>query len=435
MCRSGKPVTVEIFNSDLYLVREIGYHRFRKYGHSSDWRNVSEIKIAELFAGVGGFRLGLEGYADPNHPEFYMRPAGPFTTVWANQWEPPGTESRQFAARCYAERFGEGSVVNEDINRVLDMAEAGEFQIPDVDMVVGGFPCQDYSVARPLNQAHGIEGKKGVLWWDIYHFLEMKNPRFGLFENVDRLLKSPASQRGRDFAIILSCLADLGYTVEWRVVNSAEYGFPQRRKRVYIFCEKDASDADLTERMRRGVMAKAFPAVYPDEMAELDVLPDPYENSTRFGVGQKVSQFKTAGVMQGCHVLTCDFAEDYHGERRVLGDVLVDESDVPEQFYIADEKLPDWRYLKGAKREERTNKKTGFTYTYSEGAMSFPVVECPDGRFRRLVPDELDQLQGFPKGWTDTGMTDGHRAFCMGNALVTGVPHRIGEAMVEVYNL
>ena len=140
-------------------------------------------------------------------------------------------------------------------------------------------------------------------------------------------------------------------------------------------------------------------------------------------------------------------------------DTAVDVADVPEQFYISDEKLPDWRYLKGSKREERTNKKTGFTYTYSEGAMSFPdatdkpsrtiltgeggtgasrfkhVIECPDGRFRRLVPDELDQLQGFPKGWTDTGMTDGHRAFCMGNALVTGVPHRIGEAMVEVYGL
>ena len=287
----------------------------------------------------------------------------------------------------------------------------------------------------------------------------MKKPEFGLFENVDRLLKSPASQRGRDFAIILSCLADLDYTVEWRVVNSAEYGFPQRRKRVYIFCEKDAGKVDLVDRMHNGVMAKAFPAIYPDEMSELDVLPDPYENSTRFGVGQKTSQFKNAGVMQGCHVLTCDFAEDYHGERHVLGDVLVDEADVPEQFYISDEKLPDWRYLKGSKREERTNKKTGFTYTYSEGAMSFPdatdkpsrtiltgeggtgasrfkhVIECPDGRFRRLVPDELDQLQGFPKGWTDTGMTDGHRAFCMGNALVTGVPHRIGEAMVEVYGL
>ena len=240
-------------------------------GHSSDWRNVSEINIAELFAGVGGFRLGLEGYADPRHPEFYMKPAGPFRTIWANQWEPPGTKARQFAARCYMDRFGNDSVVNEDINKVLEQAEAKEIEIPDVQMVVGGFPCQDYSVARPLNQAHGIEGKKGVLWWDIYHFLEMKKPKFGLFENVDRLLKSPASQRGRDFAIILSCLADLDYTVEWRVVNSAEYGFPQRRKRVYIFCEKDAGKVDLVNRMHNGVMAKAFPAIYPDELSLIHI--------------------------------------------------------------------------------------------------------------------------------------------------------------------
>ena len=90
--------------------------------------------------------------------------------------------------------------------------------------------------------------------------------------------------------------------------------------------------------------------------------------------------------MQGCHVLTCDFAEDYHGERHVLGDVLVDEADVPEQFYISDEKLPDWRYLKGSKREERTNKKTGFTYTYSEGAMSFP--DATDKPSRTILTGE-----------------------------------------------
>ena len=420
---------------------------------------MSEIKIAELFAGVGGFRLGLEGYDNREHPEFSMPPAGPFKTIWANQWEPPGTEARQFAARCYTDRFGKNSVVNEDINKVLEQAEAGERVIPDVDMVVGGFPCQDYSVARPLNQARGIEGKKGVLWWDIYHFLEMKKPRFGLFENVDRLLKSPAAQRGRDFAIILSCLADLGYVVEWRVVNSAEYGYPQRRKRVYIFCELASEQIELSDRLENGVMARAFPALYADEKTELDVLPDPYENSASFGIGKKVSPFMSAGVMQGCKVLTCNFVENYTGPRRVLKDVLVPEDEVPANFFIDPEKLDKWRYLKGSKREERTNKKTGFTYMYSEGSMSFPdsidkpsrtiltgeggagasrfkhVVECVDGRYRRLVPDELDQLQGFPRGWTNVGMTDGNRAFCMGNALVTGVPHRIGKAMVEVYGL
>lgn len=420
---------------------------------------MSEIKIAELFAGVGGFRLGLEGYDNREHPEFSMPPAGPFKTIWANQWEPPGTEARQFAARCYANRFGKNSVVNEDINKVLEQAEADERVIPDVDMVVGGFPCQDYSVARPLNQARGIEGKKGVLWWDIYHFLEMKKPRFGLFENVDRLLKSPAAQRGRDFAIILSCLADLGYVVEWRVVNSAEYGYPQRRKRVYIFCELTSEQIELSDRLENGVMAHAFSALYADKKTELDVLPDPYENSASFGIGKKVSPFMSAGVMQGCKVLTCNFVENYTGPRRVLKDVLVPEDEVPANFFIDPEKLDKWRYLKGSKREERTNKKTGFTYMYSEGSMSFPdsidkpsrtiltgeggtgasrfkhVVECEDGRYRRLVPDELDQLQGFPRGWTNVGMTDGNRAFCMGNALVTGVPHRIGKAMTDYYGL
>ncbi len=420
---------------------------------------MSEIKVAELFAGVGGFRLGLEGYDNQEHPEFSMPPAGPFKTIWANQWEPPGTEARQFAARCYADRFGKNSLVNDDINKVLEQAEAGERVIPDVDMVVGGFPCQDYSVARPLNQAKGIEGKKGVLWWDIYHFLEMKKPRFGLFENVDRLLKSPAAQRGRDFAIILSCLADLGYVVEWRVVNSAEYGYPQRRKRVYIFCELTSEQIELSDRLENGVMAHAFSALYADKKTELDVLPDPYENSASFGIGKKVSPFMSAGVMQGCKVLTCNFVENYTGPRRVLKDVLVPEDEVPANFFIDPEKLDKWRYLKGSKREERTNKKTGFTYMYSEGSMSFPdsidkpsrtiltgeggtgasrfkhVVECEDGRYRRLVPDELDQLQGFPRGWTNVGMTDGNRAFCMGNALVTGVPHRIGKAMTDYYGL
>lgn len=418
---------------------------------------MSEIKVAELFAGVGGFRLGLEGYGNPLQPQFDMPAAGPFKTIWANQWEPPGTESKQFAARCYVARFGDGELVNDDINKVLDEYAAGEREIPDVDMVVGGFPCQDYSVARPLSQSSGIEGKKGVLWWDIYRFLELKKPRYAIFENVDRLLKSPARQRGRDFAIILSCLASLGYRVEWRVVNSAEYGAPQRRKRVYIYCEFGGND-DLLLRLEDGVMAKAFPAVI--DRPDLFVIPkEPYVASEEFGMGDKVSKFKAAGAMVDGHVLTCGFTEEYHGSRRVLADVLVDDSRVPGEFFIDPDSIARWEYLKGSKREERIDKKTGFAYTYSEGAMSFPdptdkpsrtlltgeggtgpsrfkhVIRCADGRLRRLVPDELDMLQGFPAGWTDTGMTDGQRAFCMGNALVTSVPHRIGLALCEAYGI
>ncbi len=416
--------------------------------------NSSMIKIAELFAGVGGFRLGLDGYDDERYPEFHREPAGPYLTVWANQWE-PGSDRRQFAARCYEDRFNDGTLVNKDIHVVLDEVEEGLRDIPDVDMVVGGFPCQDYSVARTLSQASGIEGKKGVLWWDIYRFLQLKSPRYCLFENVDRLLKSPAKQRGRDFAIILACLSSLGYSVEWRVVNSAEYGFPQRRKRVYIFAERTDDTWNLEQRIFGGVLAEALPVFHEGDTYEFELYPNVADNSELFGVSDKASRFKSAGACQGFRVVTADVVADYQGPMHTLGDVLVDDADVPASFFIDEGQLGQWAYLKGAKQEKRVNKSTGFEYCYSEGKMSFPdptdkpsrtiltgeggktpsrfkhVVERPDGRLRRLVPDELDRLQGFPAGWTNCGMTDGNRAFCMGNALVVGIPHRIGKVLAR----
>ena len=419
---------------------------------------MTEIRMAELFAGVGGFRLGLEGYDDSAHPEFHMPTAGPYKTAWANQWEPPGTESKQYAWRCYEERFGKGSCVNEDIEVQLDEVERGVIELPDVDLVTGGFPCQDYSVARPLPHARGINGKKGVLWWQIYRFLTLAGPRFGVFENVDRLLKSPANQRGRDFAIMLACLHGLDYSVEWRVVNSAEYGFPQRRKRIYIVVERNAEPWDLEWRLRHGTLARALPIHEPSSYETLSVSKNAYEVSETFNLGGRVSPFLEAGAMQDGKVVTCKIEEDYSGPRKFLGDVLIPEEEVPDEFYIPEEQMERWRYLKGSKSEPRVNRRTGFEYHYSEGAMSFPdALDRPsrtiltgeggrgasrfkhvvrvDGRYRRLVPDELDRLQGFPAGWTDTGMTDGQRAFCMGNALVVGIPHLIGRELAREVGL
>ena len=417
---------------------------------------TKEIKIAELFAGVGGFRLGLEGYHSPSSPELNLPAAGPFKTVWANQWEPPGRPARQFAWRCYEARFGEGSCVNEDINKVLDEFESGERCIPDFDMLVGGFPCQDYSVAKPLSYAQGIEGKKGVLWWDIYRMLHLKQPQYLLLENVDRLLKSPVKQRGRDFAIILSCLDKEGYSVEWRVVNAAEYGMPQKRRRVYLYGEKTKEAWNAKARLlESGIMARAFPIESSiTEIRNVDVSAEPYEISERFGLGTKTSPFQNAGIMQGGKVFTAKTKPHYDGPHMTLGDIVVPDSQVPAQFFIEDDELPKWEYQRSAKKEPRTSKE-GFEYLYSEGAMAWPdpldrpartiltgeggrgasrmkhAVKGNSGRIRRLVPDELDQIQMFPKGWTDVGMTDGHRAFCMGNALVVGIPHAIGKVIAS----
>lgn len=416
----------------------------------------SIITVAELFAGVGGFRLGLEGYSEKIHPSWTRKPAGPFKTIWANQWEPPGSVSKQFAARCYTERFGSLNFVNEDIHEVLVKARKNEIEIPSVDLVVGGFPCQDYSVAKPLSQASGIEGKKGVLWWDIYTFLQLQlqqdpsNVQFCLFENVDRLLKSPASQRGRDFAIILQCLNLLSYNVEWQVINSAAYGYPQRRKRVFIFCTK-------RERKHSVVLSEAFPIAEIGKKNEFDLPSDLFNLSQDFNKGGKKSPFLSAGCMRDGHVITYDTQELYTGSYMTLGDVLEDSCTVDSSFYLSDDEIEKWKYLKGAKREPRINKKTGHAYVYSEGQMAFPdlcdkpsrtiltgeggraasrfkhVIKTEEGKFRRLTPNELDALQGFPSGWTDVGMSEGQRAFCMGNALVVDIVSKIGKVIAKNY--
>lgn len=368
------------------------------------------IRVVELFAGVGGFRIGLEGASDA------------FQTIWNNQWEP--STVRQDASLVYRARFGSDGHSNEDINNVKTN------DIPNHDLLVGGFPCQDYSVASTLSRSGGIEGKKGVLWWQIYRILNEKGeerPDYVFFENVDRLLGSPAKQRGRDFAIILASLADLGYIVEWRVINAADYGMPQRRRRTYIVgYRKNSAVQHKIEGLNNwvlydGVMAKAFPLeAKPNSISEFDIEGTISEVSENFNKGKKDSPFGDAGIMGNRHVYSVDVKVLYEGTQITLGDNLIDENLVPEEFFISPEELKKWEYEKGAKKIERTSKE-GYKYIFSEGGMAFPdfldrpsrtiitgeggaaasrfkhVVLTPTGRYRRLVPIELERLNMFPE--------------------------------------
>lgn len=403
----------------------------------------NDIRVVELFAGVGGFRIGLEGASDA------------FKTIWNNQWEP--STVRQDASLVYEARFGKAGHSNVDINLVPTN------EIPDHDLLVGGFPCQDYSVAATLSRSGGIEGKKGVLWWQIYRILNEKGkhrPNYVFFENVDRLLGSPAKQRGRDFAIILASLADLGYTVEWRVINAADYGMPQRRRRTYILgYQEDSVVRNKIEELDNwvlydGVMAKAFPFTKKAKSDSMfDIEGSIKEVSDSFNKGEKDSPFGTAGIMCNRQVYSVDAAPVYDGPYMTLGDNLVDEEFVPEEFFISDEDVKKWEYEKGAKKIERTSKE-GFSYIFSEGGMAFPdyldkpsrtiitgeggaaasrfkhVVLTPSGRYRRLIPIELERLNMFPDNHTShADVSDGRRAFLMGNALVCGVVRNIGQSL------
>lgn len=408
------------------------------------------LRTVELFAGVGGFRIGLERISKPH---------ANFDIVWSNQWEP--STKKQHASEVYIARFGFDNHSNEDISKVDTQ------NIPEHDLLVGGFPCQDYSVASSLKNAHGIIGKKGVLWWEIYRILsekKRKSPKYLVLENVDRLLKSPASQRGRDFAIILSSLNSLDYAVEWRVIDASEYGMPQRRKRVFIMAYKKGTklykalvkSKPVDAINKGGLLTKTFPvnSISEDAIISNNLSEDLVDITENFNAETpKKNAFWESGYMIDGTYHTARVTSDYNGEYVTLGDMLIDESDVSKEFYIDKEELEKWQYQKGAKSFDRVNKITGHTYKYSEGKMSFPDgldrasrtiitgeggasvsrfkhVVYVNGKHRRLTPVELERLNMFPDNHTE-GVLDTKRAFLMGNALVIGIVERIGKTLLE----
>ncbi len=406
---------------------------------------MEKIKVVELFAGVGGFRLGLEKNKQ-------------FEVVWSNQWEP--ASKAQHASDIYVKRFGADGHNNEDIETVPTS------DIPDHDLLCGGFPCQDYSVASTLKNSKGLIGKKGVLWWSIHRILsEKKNkPKLLLLENVDRLLVSPSNQRGRDFAVMLKSLDDLGYAVEWRVLNAGEYGMPQRRRRVFFLgylkgskiYKELAKDTQENWILKTGVLAKGFKNSFDGEENTFTLDGDLVNVSNNFNKESRKSLFKNSGVMIKGSVYTFKTKAVYTGKKRVvLGDIL-EEGKVEEEFYIDKSHLDRWDYLKSAKKEKRVTS-SGFEYNYAEGAMIFPddlkkpsrtiitseggaspsrfrhVVKTKHG-LRRLTPLELERLNMFPDNFTKLeGVSNSRRGFLMGNALVVGIVTKIGNVLQKSY--
>lgn len=394
------------------------------------------INVVELFAGVGGFRVGLTRASDV------------FNFVWANQWEPG--KKLQHAYNCYINHFGESiNHVNEDISKVKQL-------IPNHDLLVGGFPCQDYSVAA--TGAKGIEGKKGVLWWEIIDIIESKLPKYILLENVDRLVKSPSSQRGRDFGIMLKSLDQLGYTTEWRIINAADYGNAQRRRRVFIFAFRNdiklSSELNKVEVdniiLKTGILAKAFPCEKSTNSKEKNINLNEYSDLVQI-TNNFSTKFGNAGLCRNGLVLTFN-VEPVRIPFIPLNDIL--QNQLLNEKYFLGENQEKWKYLKGSKKVARI-KPNGEEYNYSEGRIAFPdnldlpartmltsessvnrsthvVVDPLSNRLRLLTEIECEKLNGFDEDWTNTNMPSKFRYFCMGNALVVNLITKIGHEIVKI---
>jgi len=397
------------------------------------------LRVVELFAGVGGFRLGLE----QANKEL-------FEVIWANQWEP--SRKSQDAYENYVRNFKEGQHSNEDIATIEDSF----FESLYPDLVVGGFPCQDYSVARTKSNEQGIQGKKGVLFWDIMRALQNGKPKYVLLENVDRLLKAPAAQRGRDFAVMLASLNSIGYDVEWRMLNAAEYGFAQRRRRVFIFAYRKSLNFSKKQRelnfrdivFNKGFFAKSFPVKeepFKNRVNEGALLDDIVKISDSFSF-----EFHPAGIMRDGKIFTAQVVP-VENQPTTLGDILQPLHEVSPDYYLTKEQEEKFIYLRGGKREERVAQ-NGHKYIYTEGSMS-PVDDLDkpgrtmltsegstnrsthiveqNGQKRLLTPIECERLNGFPDNWTDS-MSDRMRYFCMGNALVVDLIELMGKRIEEI---
>ncbi len=427
-----------------------------------------KLTVCELFAGVGGFRLGLEKSG--------------WKTVWANQYEP--STKKQHAAECYTKRFGSKNFSNKDIDKVNPK------KIPNHTLLVGGFPCQDYSVAT--SQAKGIRGKKGVLWWNILKIVQAKKPPYILLENVDRLLGSPSKQRGRDFGVILACLRDEGYTVEWRMINAADYGFPQKRRRTFIFACKN--NTKIAKRYLKGgelknpsgwfikesFFATEFPVELKNEQHKtiegLSFTQSKQEVSDKFKF-----KFSNAGFMTKEEAIyDIPVIPMFNKKLKTLRNII--EKNVDKKYYIDESQIgksdlykgkrvdkksipnkvkKSWKYVKGAKHEIRETA-AGYKFNYDEGPVPFPdnldspsrtmltsegskspnrishIIKDPQTRkYRVLTPTECEKLNGFSKNWTKydcngNWFPDSKRYFFMGNALIVGLIHKMGKRLEEI---
>ena len=385
------------------------------------------MRYIELFAGIGGFRYGLEsikyahlsekskqeertqgrvGSSDEQGVQLLPRNESPFRCVYANEFN-------KYAASIYERRFN-------DKPDTRDISTVPAEEIPDHELLVGGFPCQAFSIA---GKRGGFEDTRGTLFFEIARIAKQKQPRLLLLENVKGLL---SHDKGRTFGTILHTLSELGYDCEWQVLNSKDFGVPQNRERVFIighlrgtsrpevfpirqtdrihiekrkkgFCTNTLTTQNAGQYGAAGSTCIAIPTINPDR--------ENIRQSRRFKEDGDPSYTLVSKFVQG----VCIGQKPLDMSRiqsKVRGDGL--SSTITATYY------------KGLANQHRP----GVLHTM---------------RIRRLTPTECERLQGFPDGWTQEGIdskgnvvkiSDTQRYKTLGNAVTTNVITAIGERLI-----
>lgn len=375
------------------------------------------VKFFDTFAGIGGFALPL---TELGHECIGF------------------SEIDRYATAIYRSHFPSHHPYG-------DITKLEPATLPDFDLLVGGFPCQAFSIA---GKRRGFDDTRGTLFFDLARILQSKKPRFFIFENVKGLLSHDG---GRTFATIIATLAELGYDVQWQVLNSKHFGVPQNRERVFVvghlrseprpevFPLAGSGGPDVIE-ITAGVPQSV--RVYSTE----GVAPTLFGNSSGGGKTLKIIDMKAHGsktrrgaVKEGyTGALDHDCAQAVIVESNIDGKTRVRDvaptlrspktiSNMPVAIAIRGRE-------NGATIEARSDDVSNALRTGGGGQSKAMIT---DGmQIRRLTPTECERLQAFPDRWTEFGIdengkqmriSDTQRYKTLGNAVSTCVVREIAK--------
>ena len=324
------------------------------------------MRYGSLFSGIGGFDLAFDR-------------AG-FECVWM-------CEIDKNCQELLGKRF-EGVRIYDDVRKVGRDAEP-------VDVIVGGFPCQDLSVA---GKRAGLTGERSGLWFEFARVIDELEPKWVVIENVPGLL---SSNRGRDFAVILRWLVERGYGVSWRILDAQYFGVPQRRRRVFVVGSFGTG--------------RSAEVLFESESMCGDTAPS-----------REKGQGTPSATLRG-------FGHGWQGQHNDTNAVMVQSTDGALQSRdnkgigttIDDKIVWEMQHASEAYREFG-DLDTSLQARMGTGGNNVPLVGV-----RRLTPTECERLQGFPDGWTD-GQSDSTRYRQLGNAVAVPVVEWIARRIWAV---